>query len=207
MRVVVTSASQSPVSSQLQPSTLNPPVAPSLWAPEDQSRWFSEHVHVHESRLKAYLHGSFPSVRDVDDVVQESYLRVWKARAVHPIESAKGFLFTVARHIALKVALKNRNAPVEFVGDLSTSMLVEDKLLGPADALNYNEKVSLLAEALTRLPARCREIVILRKLQGLSQKEVAAKLGLSERTVENQIARGISHCQNFFRERNVHTLF
>lgn len=72
----------------------------------EQAQWFANEVHAHASQLKAYLRGAFPSVRDVDDVVQESYLRIWKARAIHPIESAKTFLFTIARRVALKQAMK-----------------------------------------------------------------------------------------------------
>src|SRR5438876_12279709 len=60
------------------------------------SRWFAAEVHAHERSLRAYLRGAFPSVRDVDDVVQESYVRVWKARLAHPIQSARSFLFQVA---------------------------------------------------------------------------------------------------------------
>jgi hypothetical protein len=45
--------------------------------------WFAEEVQPHDAQLKAYLRGAFPAVRDVEDVVQESYLRVWRARATH----------------------------------------------------------------------------------------------------------------------------
>jgi RNA polymerase sigma factor (sigma-70 family) len=169
------------------------------------SKWFDEEVHPHDAQLKAYLRNAFPSLRDVNDITQESYLRVWKARAAHPIESAKAFLFTVARRLAIKTARKNRDAPVEFVGDFSALRLMDDRR-NPAEAFSYKEKVELLAEALALLPARCREIVILRKLRCLPQKEVADQLGLSERTVENQLARGIRRCEAFFDEPGVRTL-
>ena len=48
-------------------------------------QWFVENVQPHESRLRSYLHSSFPQMGEVDDVVQESFLRVWKANAAHPI--------------------------------------------------------------------------------------------------------------------------
>jgi hypothetical protein len=79
-------------------STVSPPPASSeSTTGVDDTRWFSEEVHAHDSQLKAYLHGRFPSVRcEVDDVVQESYLRVWRIRASQPIHSAKAFLFSIA---------------------------------------------------------------------------------------------------------------
>jgi RNA polymerase sigma-70 factor (ECF subfamily) len=152
--------------------------------------------------LRTYLRRSFPSVRDVDDVVQESYLRVWTACATHPIRCARGFLFKVARHLALDLVRRNRISPVDTVRDLADLPVVEERA-DAVDALNTKEKIQLVAEAVASLPARCREIVILRKLQGYSQREVAARLGLSEKTVEVQVARGMKRCEHFLRARGV----
>src|SRR5882757_3892641 len=115
--------------------------------PPEQSRWFAEEVHPHDGQLKAYLRGNFPSVRDVDDVVQESYLRVWKAKTAKPIASAKAYLFTVARHLALCGVMEDRPSV--------------------ADVLTEQEKIELLTDALAALPARPRAILLLHKFEGL----------------------------------------
>jgi RNA polymerase sigma-70 factor (ECF subfamily) len=88
---------------------------------------------------------------------------------------------------------------------LAALNVVEDKPHA-ADALNYHEKVRLLADVLAELPDRCREVVVLRKLRCLSQREVAMQLGLSERTVENQLARGMKRCEASFRHRGITSL-
>jgi len=168
----------------------------------EHTRWFSEEVRPHERSLRSYLRGAFPAVRDVDDVVQESYLRIWKARMAHPIDSSRAFLFTVARHLALDWVRRERVAPIEAVGDLAALSVVQEGP-GVAEAASLHEKIELLAEAVARLPARCREIVILRKLQGVPQREVAARLGLSEKTVEVQVARGVRRCEDYLRKRGV----
>lgn len=185
----------------------DPSPTPAAWAapcptPKEQSRWFADEVHVHDTQLKAYLRGSFPSIPDVDDVVQESYLRVWKVRAVQPIHSAKSFLFTVARRLALKVVRKNGNAPFVPVGDLG-ALGVLDAERSAADSVSAQEKIDLLADAMMTLPPRCREIVILHKLQGLPQREVAERLGLSERTVEGQVRIGVKRCLAYLQRRGV----
>jgi RNA polymerase sigma factor (sigma-70 family) len=172
----------------------------------EQARWFTEQVSPHEPSLRAYLRGSFPSVRDVDDVMQESLLRVWRARAAQPILSARAFLFKVARHVALDLVRRDRSSPIDAVGDLSALPVIEDRL-GVAESADINEKVHLLAEAVAALPYRCREIVVLRKLKGLSQKEVAAQLGLSEKTVEEQVSRGVKRCGAFLRKRGIRDLY
>ena len=65
----------------------------------------------------------------------------------------------------------------------------------------------VLADAVASLPTRCREIIILCKFKGLSQKEVAAQFGISERTVEVQVARGVKRCEEYLRKRGIHSLY
>ena len=172
----------------------------------EQARWFGEEVHRHESSLRAYLRGSFPSVRDIDDVVQESFLRVWRARLTQPVRSARAFLFKVARHHALDQVRRNAIAPVETVRDLAALPVIDDERDVVA-ALSRREKIRLLAAAIDRLPPRCREIVVLRKLECLPQKQVATRLGLAEKTVEAQVARGIELCEAYLRRHGVRSLY
>ena len=124
----------------------------------EHSRWFVEQVHPHGSSLKAYLRGAFPAVRDVDDVVQESYLRIWQARMTQPVRSAKAFLFTVARHLALNALRRERHSPI-VVTDLA-GLFVLDGRPDAAAAAATAQEIELLVEAIDALPARCREIFI-----------------------------------------------
>jgi RNA polymerase sigma-70 factor (ECF subfamily) len=149
------------------------PPSPEQVASADRSQWFAEQVQTHESSLRFYLHGSFPCVRDVDDVVQESYLRVWKARAAQPIQSARAFLFKVARHVAVDLLRRRGNSPLDAIGDLNALCVLDDRP-SAVEALSAQEKLDLLADAVMALPARCREIVLLRKIRCIPQKEVAA---------------------------------
>ncbi len=171
-----------------------------------RTRWFKQEVQVHEGSLRAYLRGVFPAVRDVDDVVQESFLRVWRARSERSIDFAKSFLFRVAKHLALDLVKRQHHSPIIYVGDL-TSLDVFDDRADVAREVSIQEKVRLLALAIDALPARCREVVILRKLQYVSQKEVAACLGLSEKTVEVQLSRGVKRCEEYLRTRGVQGCF
>lgn len=168
----------------------------------ESSRWFVEEVQPHEPVLRSYLRGSFPAVRDIDDVVQESYLRMWKARAAQPVRCAKAFLFTVARHIALNLTARERRSPLVSVGDLAALPVLEEGA-SASDAAQKNETLVLLVEALAALPPRCREVTVLRKLRGLSQKETAAALGIAEKTVDEQLARGVRRCEDYLRKRGV----
>ncbi len=168
----------------------------------ETARWFAAEVQPHEPALRGYLRGSFPAVRDVDDVVQESYLRMWRARAAQPIQSAKAFLFTVARRLALDLVRRETISPLRGVGDLADLSVADDRL-GAVESIGEQEKIRLLSEAIGALPARCREVVVLHKIKGLTQREVAVRLGLAEKTVENQVSLGMKRCEDFFRRRGI----
>jgi len=178
--------------------------------PLENSRWFADEVHTHDAQLKAYLRGSFPSIRDVDDVVQESYLRVWRRQLKCPITevtgtvkaSVRGFLFRVAKRLAIDLLRRERASPFDPGADFSLLVMTED-LPDAAEVACTRQEIELLLEAIETLPRRCREILVLRKLQGLPQKEIAARLGLSEETVQVQARRGLRRCDAYLRRRGV----
>lgn len=173
----------------------------------DHDHWFTEEVHSHDSALRSYLKGSFPTYRaSVDDVVQESYLRIWKARAEQPIQSARAFLFRVARNVVLDLIRHNRASPIDNVSHLDGLPVLEDKP-DAAEIVARRERIDFLAEAIAELPRRCREVFILHKIKGFSRKEVAAQLGLSDRTVGVQSDHGVRRCADFLRKRGVNGLF
>lgn len=156
----------------------------------EQERWFAEEVQPHMLSLRVFLRNFFPSVHDADDVVQESFIRIWKARAVYPIRSARAFLFSVARRLAVDVIRREKSNHHEEVNDWH-ALLVLNEERGVSEGLIVRDEIKLLIEAIDLLPARCREVVVLRKLDGLSHREIAERLGISTRTVQEQVGRGM----------------
>lgn len=172
----------------------------------EQLRWFAEKVEPHGPALRVYLRRSFPKERDLDDVVQESFLQVWKTRSASPVEYARALLFSVARHLAIDRA-RRRKVRREDPADILDQVQIVDEGPGAVELLTRGEKSRLLAQAIDDLPSRCREIVVMRKLYGIPGKDVAAKLGLSEKTVESHLTRGIKRCEHYMRKRGLHHLF
>ncbi|WP_221032592.1 RNA polymerase sigma factor [Actomonas aquatica] len=183
-------------------TTNSPPTTPD----SRSTQWFVREVHPHDGQLKAYLRGRFPAVRDVDDVVQESYLRIWRVQAAQPINSAKAFLFRVARNIALDWLRREQVAPLERSADLA-GLEVADQTPDSGQVMITRELLDLLAEVIGQLPDRCRAVVILHKLRGMPQKDVAAQLGLSVRTVEKHCLRGLNQCERRLREHGIAGFF
>ena len=161
-----------------------------------QSRWFVEHVQPFEPSLRAYLRSAAPRHADIDDLVQESYLRLFRVREGEEIRSAKALLFAIARN-AVRDALREKMANREFSVTEMEALPVLDDASVAADIVSRREEHTLLAQAIRALPERCRQILILRKIHHLSQKEIAARLGISEHTVESLVSRGVRRCANY----------
>lgn len=162
------------------------------------SQWFVEEVQPHEPELRAYLRRRFPSLADIDDLVQETYARLVRARNAGAVSEARPYLFATARNTACDLFRRRRIVSFTPLADLEALSVVEDK---PAtgEALDRATEIEILHQAIAALPPRCREVLTLCKLYGLSHREVAKQLGISEHTVHAQVALGVLRCRDFLR--------
>ena len=161
----------------------------------DRQVWFAQHILVHEARLRTYLRRFFRAPSDVSDGVQETYARLLSLpdRELSAIRSPHAFLFTAARNLALEWSRRERLNFREFLPETGTSCVL-DESPSAYEQLGVRQELELLGKAIASLPTRCREVLILRKLYGLPQKEIAARLGITENTVEKHAANGVRFC-------------
>lgn len=151
--------------------------------------WFAREILVHEGALMRYLLRSWFRREEIHDLRQEIYVRVYEAAAKARPTMPKSFMFTTARHLMTDRLRRERVVSIEAVGDIDAlNVLIEDNT--PDRRLGAHQELKRLADAFDRLPDRCREVVWLRRVEELSQKQVAARMGISEKTVEKQIAKG-----------------
>ncbi len=166
-------------------------------ATPETTRWFATEVQPHRPALRAWLLARFPTLPDVDDIVQESLSRLVQAREVSPIRSARALLFTTARNLALDTVRRQRVVAFEPITDDTDPSVLTDAADVVASVTKQQE-LELLTKAVQSLPERVRQIFTLRTAYGLTQKQIAEKLGVSESTVEKQMAAGIRQCAAFF---------
>lgn len=164
---------------------------------QEQNRWFTEELQPHESMLRAWLRSQRPGSADIDDIVQEAYMRVLRARETTEIASPKAFLFATARNLARLRARHSRIAGENDLAEIDAANIL-DECADVHSAVARAEEFELLTRAIQSLPARCRQVLTLRKIYGLSQKEVAARLGISEHTVEAQGTIGLRKLTAYF---------
>ncbi len=168
----------------------------------DESQWFAKNLQPHEPAVRAYLSFRYPWLRDQDDVLQESYVKVLRAQKAGLIKDVRAFLFTTARNAAID--LFRRRSRYEHVELTDSSQLPAlDDAPGVDETLDRTHRQEMLAEALEGLPERCREVVRLRFQENLSYKQIAARLGITTDTVKVQLGRGVRRCADFFSSRNL----
>jgi RNA polymerase sigma factor (sigma-70 family) len=180
---------------------VSPPPNPHAHAIDD-ARWFAEEVQPYEPALRAYLHGRFPSLPDQDDIVQDTYARLLRARASGTIRHPKAFLFTTARNSALDFFRRKRTVALDDITHFDESSVLVDRPDVVAQ-VSREQELDILAEAVRALPDRCRQVIMLRYLDGLAYKEIAVQLNISTETVKTQLAKGMRRCAEFFRERGL----
>lgn len=163
----------------------------------DQARWFVTEVQPHRPALRAWLLARFPTLPDVDDLVQESLTRVLRARETGPIHSARALLFTTARNLALDAVRRQRVVRFEQITDDTPPSVLADGT-DVVESISKQQELELLTKAIQFLPERSRQVFTLRTAYGLTQKEIAARMGVSLSTVEKQMTQGIRLCAEFF---------
>lgn len=165
----------------------------------DHARWFVEEVQPHERALEAWLHARFPWLQDAEQVAREAVIRLWRmgtAENAAPIRSPKAALFAIARNAAIDQARRREIVEINSVPE-TEHLAVYDSGPDVAGIVCAREELEFFAEALRRLPRRCRQVVTLTKMFGLTEKEVANRLGISEGTVRTQVIRGMERCHAY----------
>ncbi|MCW0368509.1 hypothetical protein NB699_003492 [Xanthomonas sacchari] len=152
--------------------------------------WFVQEILVHEQALSGYLRRCWPHREEWHDLRQEIYVRVYEAAGKTRPSLPKSFLFATARHLMTDRLRRNRVVSIEAVGDLESMHVLIDEL-SPERWCGGRQVLGRLAAAFDRLPDRCRSVVWLRRVEELPQKEVAVRLGISEKSVEKHVARGM----------------
>jgi RNA polymerase sigma factor (sigma-70 family) len=148
-----------------------------------------------ESVLRACLYRYARNASDVEELLQETYARLLTAGASNEpeVRSVRAFSLTVARNVAFDWLRHKQVVPIELVADMGAMDILDER--DQIDAIvNSHQELMMLVKAVQQLPERCRQVFTLRKVYGYSQKEIAARMKISENTVEQQLIKAARHC-------------
>jgi RNA polymerase sigma factor (sigma-70 family) len=153
--------------------------------------WFVHEVLPLEATLLYFLRRSWRNKDDVEDFCHDVYVRVYEAALREIPRPAKPFVFTVARNLLINRARHQNVVAIEAVTDLEALGVALDEP-GPDRIAMARQDLYRLQTALDRLPPRYREVVVMRKIEGLSRPEIAARMGIVESTVSEYLADGMA---------------
>lgn len=142
--------------------------------------------------------------KEIEDVVQETYVRVCQSHPTREIQSPRSFMYRTARNIALNHANKAESRLVYSWDEREESggLAPKDPSGSVLDRVCSDEQFSFFCDAVRSLPLQCRRAFVLKKVYGHSYREIGQILQISEKTVEKHISKGIRCCRNYLLERN-----
>jgi RNA polymerase sigma factor (sigma-70 family) len=154
--------------------------------------WIATHILPLETQARRWLsrHARSLTQSDADDLIQESYSRIWSAdfSAIH---APRAYLYTTLRNLLTEHARHAKIIPMERMGEIDELRIPSDEP-APERRIAARQELEQLNALINTLPAQCRRVFELRKVQGYSQREVAAQLEISERTVEKHLAKALN---------------
>jgi RNA polymerase sigma-70 factor (ECF subfamily) len=152
--------------------------------------WFVREVLPLEAMLMQFLRHNWRDKSDIEDMRQEIYIRVCEAAERELPKSAKSFVFATARNLLIDMARRESVVPIEAVADLE-SLGIELDAPTPDRSAIAKDELRKLQGALDKLPPRHREAVVLGRIEGLSGREIASRMGIAETTASQHLKLGM----------------
>lgn len=152
--------------------------------------WIAAEILPHEPAVRQWLRQLVHWRHDEDDLIQEAYCRLARLADTSAIASGRAYFFTVIRNLMIERIRRDRVVRIETVAEIDDLCVMDDAV--PVDRrVSAREQLKLVQRLIDSLPARCRGVFLLRRIEGLSQRQTAERLGLSENVVEKEVARGL----------------
>jgi RNA polymerase sigma factor (sigma-70 family) len=156
---------------------------------DERALWLGRNVLPHEPALRAWLRRRRLQGLEIDDVIQETYTRLIAAESVLHVLDAKSYAFQTASSVVIDHLRRMKVVSIASVPDLEYLEIVCDDPSPERQVIDRDE-LHRLAVAIAALPAKVREVFTLRRVHGLSQRDVAGRMGIAESTVEKHMSRG-----------------
>lgn len=163
---------------------------------ENLDHWFVQEVLPLEAILLRFLRRHWRDQTELQDLRQEVYARVYESARKGLPTRTRPFVLTSARNLLIDRIRRSRVVCIEAIADVDAVFTATDDLT-PDRHLTARDELRRLQAGLQRLPSRCRQVVELRKIAGLSQREVAARMGIGEDAVERQTLLGMRALTDF----------
>jgi RNA polymerase sigma factor (sigma-70 family) len=153
-----------------------------------------------EKAIRRYVTRLCPGRHDVEDLVQEVFLRGFAAETKGGIREPKAFLFKIAKNLTLtdkRKSMQESTGPLEDL--VGAELIVDERQVTADELLDGRRKLALFALAVANLPPQCRKAFLLRRVEGLTYKQIANRMDISVSAVEKHVTNGLLKCNAYLR--------
>lgn len=152
--------------------------------------WVGRCILPCEPLIRAWLRRASVPRDEIDDIVQEAYSRIARLEEFQHIVNPRAYFLEVTRNVLFEQLRRSQIVRIDTIAEFDMPQIADDRPDQERIAIGRDE-ITRLRRLINALPDRCREMFVLRKIEGLSQKQIARRLGVSENTVETQVGRGL----------------
>ncbi|WP_066771638.1 RNA polymerase sigma factor [Croceicoccus mobilis] len=162
-----------------------------------RAAWLARNILPHEASVRRWLERRVPPNLDVDDIIHEAYVVLGRLENVDEIRSARSYFYSVANSVMLQQLRRAKAVPIDHLTVIDELEIASTDPL-PDKRVQDRQELDLVMDAIEQLSPKCREVFVLRKVHGFSQKEIAARLQIAESTVEKHVIKGIRELMQIF---------
>lgn len=152
--------------------------------------WVGSNIVPHEADLRARLRRMAVSEDEIGDIVQDTYLKLARLDDISHIRDGRAYFFTAARSVLLDRIRRDRIVRIDSLTEVD-ALALADECPGPERRVSARLELDRVRQLIEALPDRCREIFHMRRVEALPQREIAARMGVTEEVVEAQAIRGL----------------
>lgn len=156
----------------------------------ERAHWIAGHVLPHEAELRRALRRRAPAGFEIDDIVQEIYARLAALSSVDHIHSPRSYIHHMASGVMTDYVRRQKVVPMLAVDDYEAIGAISADP-SPEAVVLHRDQLNRLTRIFSHLPPVVAQVFRLRRVEGLSQKDVARRLGVPESTIEKRMARGV----------------
>ena len=164
--------------------------------------------HELKTSLMRFAYRYYKKPQDIEDVVQEAFVKVCEAQSQREIQHPKAYMYQTVRNLAVRQLRKNDHKLTDTVGDMDLETIL-DSTPTLEEQFESRQKLDLFCRAVRELPVKCQRVYILCRVYGFSHKEIAEHMDISVKTVEAHLTKGILRCGEYMNaeeESEVHPM-
>lgn len=155
----------------------------------------------HEKSIRRIFARYYSSAEDVEELTQETFLKVFSANMKTAVQEPKAFFLVVAKHLALSGLKRKAHSTTDYIEDSGGIEVLRDEgQTSIEEQVDWQNKLVIMSKAIASMPPEYQRALLMRKVEQLKLKQIAKRLDVSVSTIEKRVARALVMCNTYLRD-------